>query len=118
MTISHLEVLVEEYSAKVALDNLLPKILPSDVEFELHSFQGKSDLLKKLPQRLKGYRSWLPDDWRIVVLCDRDNDDYQDLKKALKIMPFSVDLQLNSVLQANNSPYSIALRLKSLKPGF
>lgn len=84
MTISHLEVLVEEYSAKVALDNLLPKILPSDVEFELHSFQGKSDLLKKLPQRLKGYRSWLPDDWRIVVLCDRDNDDCQDLKKSLE----------------------------------
>ncbi|MEQ8971745.1 MAG: DUF4276 family protein [Coleofasciculus sp. C1-SOL-03] len=84
MTVLHLEVLVEEYSAKVALDNLLPKILPSDVEFELHSFQGKSDLLKKLPQRLKGYRSWLPDDWRIVVLCDRDNDDCQDLKKSLE----------------------------------
>lgn len=40
--------------------------------------------MKKLPQRLKGYRSWLPDDWRIVVLCDRDNDDCQDLKKKLE----------------------------------
>ncbi len=69
MTVLHLEVLVEEYSAEVVLKNLLPKILPSDVEFEIHSF-------------------------------------------------FSVDLQLNPVLQANNSPYSIALPLKSLKPGF
>jgi hypothetical protein len=84
MTISRLVVLVEEYSAEVALDNLLPKIIPSDVEFEIHSFQGKKDLLKKLPQRLKGYRSWLPDDWRIVVLCDCDNDDCQDLKKSLE----------------------------------
>ncbi|NEP61870.1 MAG: DUF4276 family protein [Symploca sp. SIO2G7] len=84
MTISHLEVLVEEYSAEIALENLLPKILPSHVEFEIRSFQGKKDLLKKLPQRLRGYRPWLPDDWRIVVLCDRDNDHCQDLKKTLE----------------------------------
>ncbi|MBW4574502.1 MAG: DUF4276 family protein [Aphanothece sp. CMT-3BRIN-NPC111] len=63
---------------------MLPKILPSDVEFGIHSFQGKQDLLKKLPQRLKGYRSWLPDDWRILVLCDRDNDDCRKLKKMLE----------------------------------
>lgn len=80
----HLEFLVEEYSAEVALENLLPKILPSHVEFEIRSFQGKSDLLKKLPQRLKGYRSWLPKDWRIIVLCDRDDDDCQNLKKTLE----------------------------------
>jgi hypothetical protein len=60
MAMLHLEILVEEYSAEIALANLLPKILPPDVEFEIHSFQGKTDLLKKLPQRLKGYRPWLP----------------------------------------------------------
>jgi len=80
----HLEVLVEEYSAEVALQNLLPKVLPSYVEFAIRSFQGKTDLLKKLPQRLKAYRPWLPKDWRIVVLCDRDNEDCQALKKKLE----------------------------------
>ncbi|WP_446344185.1 DUF4276 family protein [Coleofasciculus sp. F4-SAH-05] len=84
MTVLHLEVLVEEYSAKVALENLLPKILPSPVDFEIHSFQGKKDLLNKLPQRLKGYHSWLPDDWRILILCDRDNDNCQNLKEILE----------------------------------
>jgi hypothetical protein len=84
MAMLHLEILVEEYSAEIALANLLPKILPPDVEFEIHSFQGKTDLLKKLPQRLKGYRPWLPEDWRIVVLCDRDEDDCRELKQKLE----------------------------------
>jgi hypothetical protein len=81
---THLEVLVEEYSAEVALHNLLPKILPDGVEFEIRSFQGKADLIRKLPQRLKGYRSWIPSDWRILVLCDRDQEDCYELKKKLE----------------------------------
>lgn len=84
MTRLHLEVLVEEYSAEVALEKLLPKILPSDVEFEIRAFRGKNDLLKKLAQRLKGYKAWLPENWRIVVLCDRDNEDCKKLKKILE----------------------------------
>jgi hypothetical protein len=80
----HLEILVEEYSAEIALANLLPKILPPAVEFAIRSFQGKADLLKKLPQRLKGYRPWLPEDWRIIVLCDRDDDDCRELKQKLE----------------------------------
>ncbi|MBE9041542.1 DUF4276 family protein [Oscillatoriales cyanobacterium LEGE 11467] len=80
----HLEILVEEYSAEVALEQLLPKILPSDIEFEIRSFRGKKDLLKKLPQRLKGYQAWLPENWRILVLCDRDNEDCKKLKKILE----------------------------------
>ena len=85
MTRLHLEILVEEYSAEVALEQLLPKILPSDVEFEIHSFRGKKDLLKKLPQRLKGYyRSWWLENLRIVVLCDRDNEDCKKLKNLLE----------------------------------
>ena len=84
MTTLYLEILVEEYSAEVALGNLLPKILPAKVEFQIHTFQGKKDLLKKLPQRLKGYRAWLPEDWRILVLCDRDDDNCQTLKEQLE----------------------------------
>jgi len=84
MAILHLEVLVEEYSAEVALEKLLPRILPSEVGFKIHSFRGKKDLLQKLPQRLKGYRAWLPDDWRIVVLCDRDSEDCQKLERTLE----------------------------------
>ncbi|WP_017325772.1 DUF4276 family protein [Synechococcus sp. PCC 7336] len=78
----HIEFLVEEYSAEVALNNILPKILPG-ISFKIHSFQGKYDLLKKLPDRLKGYNSWMPKDCKSVVLCDRDNEDCLALKKQL-----------------------------------
>lgn len=81
---THLEVLVEEYSAEAALSNLLPKLLPAHVSFRILTFRGKADLLKKLPHRLKGYRKWIPEDWRILVLCDRDNADCLQLKQKLE----------------------------------
>ena len=94
----HLEVLVEEYSAEVTLKALLPKLLPEQITFEIRTFRGKRDLLKKLPDRLKGYHSWMPENWRIVVLCDRDEDDCYKLKEEL------ADLAKNSGLTAKSSP--------------
>jgi hypothetical protein len=63
---------------------LLPRLLPLGCTFEVHPFQGKGDLLGKLEQRLKGYAAWLPDDWRIVVVVDRDADDCHELKCKLE----------------------------------
>ena len=80
----HVEFLVEEPSAEAALQNLLPKILGSVASFDIHPYQGKSDLLKKLPSRLDGYSHWLPEDWRIVVLVDADDDDCLELKAQLE----------------------------------
>ncbi|MUG98844.1 DUF4276 family protein [Scytonema sp. UIC 10036] len=80
----HIEVLVEELSMKEALQNLLPKILGEVNSFDIHPYQGKRDLLSKLPQRLKGYKSWLPDDYRIVVLVDEDREDCKALKEKLE----------------------------------
>jgi hypothetical protein len=80
----HIELLVEEPSAEVALDNLLAKILGSQVTYLIHAYQGKQDLLTKLPARLRGYRHWLPADWKIVVLIDEDRQDCQQLKAAME----------------------------------
>lgn len=80
----HIEFLVEEQSAEAALVNLVPKIVGSETSFKIISFQGKPDLLAKLPQRLRGYRQWIPDDWRIVVLVDVDNEDCLILKERLE----------------------------------
>lgn len=63
---------------------LLPRLLPEDRTFEVHPFQGKDDLLGKLEARLRGYAAWLPEDWRIVVVVDRDDDDCRDLKQRLE----------------------------------
>ena len=80
----HIELLVEEPSAEAALKNLVPKLMGEDISFNIHVFQGKQDLLKNLPKRLRGYRHWLPNDWYIVVLIDRDYEDCAELKKKLE----------------------------------
>lgn len=84
MPAAHLELLVEEPSMEAFLRTLLPRLLPQDRTFEVHPFQGKSDLLGKLDARLRGYVSWLPDDWRILVVVDRDDDDCRALKRRLE----------------------------------
>ena len=80
----HIEFLVEERSAEEALNAILPKILSDDVGFHLHVFDGKNNLLKELPKRLKGYRRWIPNDWRIMVLVDEDRKDCFQLKEKLE----------------------------------
>jgi hypothetical protein len=80
----HIEFLVEEDSAEAALQNLLPRILGNVVSFTVHPHQGKPDLLKKLPSRLRAYKHWLPDDWHVVVLMDTDDDDCLELKAQLE----------------------------------
>ncbi len=93
MSAAHLELLVEEPSMEAFLRALLPRLLPQDRTFEVHPFQGKSDLLGKLEQRLRGYAAWLPADWRIVVVVDRDDDDCLVLKRRLEAVARSAGLQ-------------------------
>jgi hypothetical protein len=82
MTIERVEFLVEEPSMKAALECVVPTLL-GEVAFEVHEYQGKPDLLGKLPQRLKGYRDWMPDTWRICVIVDRDGDDCAALRARM-----------------------------------
>ena len=56
MTVAHVEVVVEEPSAEAALRILLPRILGS-TSFEVYPHTCKDDLLKRLPERLRGYAS-------------------------------------------------------------
>jgi len=83
--VAHLEVLVEEPSMEQALRILLPKLV-GDLSFEVYPFQCKDELLAELPKRLAGYASWLPEDHRIVILVDRDDDDCVALKARLEEM--------------------------------
>ena len=66
------------------LRGFLPRVLPAGHGFEVHPFRGKGDLLRQLQGRLEGYANWLPADWRIVVLVDRDDDDCVVLKDELE----------------------------------
>jgi hypothetical protein len=70
---------------EACLEQLLPGLLGT-VEFQIVRFQCKHDLLKKLPDRLKAYAGWLPNDWKILVLVDRDDEDCHELKRRLETM--------------------------------
>ncbi|MDQ1295589.1 MAG: hypothetical protein QG608_3474 [Actinomycetota bacterium] len=87
----NLETLVEEPSAKVALDLFLPRLLPDGVAFTVHAFEGRHQLLTRLEQRLHGFRHY-GSDTRILVLIDRDNDDCRALKEALERAAATVGL--------------------------
>lgn len=94
----NLEVLVEELSAKEALDHLLPKIVP-DVSFEMRVFRGKEALLRELPARLRGYAGWIAAaETRVVVVVDRDDDDCVALKSRLVKMAAEAGLDQTRVL--------------------
>lgn len=99
----HLEFLVEEASLESALTQIVPKILPSTVTYKIHAFRGKTDLLAKLPNRLKGYQAWLPPDWKIVILIDEDREDCLKLKQQLEIMAISSGLITKSSCQKDKS---------------
>lgn len=84
-----LEFLVEEESAAELLKPLLAKVFKGRrVRTAIRQFQGKPDLLKKLPHRLQGYAAARRrgDDIRVVVLIDLDADDCIALKRKLDVM--------------------------------
>lgn len=72
----HIEFLLEEPSAEAALNQLLPRLLPSGDTWRCVPHQGKDALLIRLPALLKNYARRLPHDpdLRIVVLMDADAD--------------------------------------------
>lgn len=109
MRAAHLELLVEEPSMEAFLRALLPRLLPQDRTFEIHPFQGKSDLLGKLEQRLRGYAAWLPADWRIVVVVDRDDDDCRALKLQLESMARRAGLRTRT--RAGNAAWQLVNRI-------
>jgi len=101
--ILHLVFFVEQPSQESALTQLLPKILPSNVTSNIHTYQGKPDFFKKVPNRLKGYQASLPPDWKIVVLIDEDREDCLKLKKQLEDMAISAGLITKSSCQKDRS---------------
>ena len=83
MAAVYFEFLVEERSMEALLKSWLPSFLPAN-SFKVYPHQGKQALLRKLEDRLRGYARWIPDNYRIVVVVDRDSEDCRDLKAQLE----------------------------------
>ena len=105
----HLEFLVEEPSMEAFLRVALPRIIPGGCSFRIHAFQGKPNLLRKLSGRLRGYQSWIPSSWRIVVLVDRDDQDCHALKAELERAASLSSLLTRS--QAGDAHWQVANRI-------
>lgn len=72
--------MLEEPSARVMLEGLLPRLLPDDISCRYIVFEGKQDLEKNLVRRMRGYR--LPDSL-FVVMRDQDSGDCFAIKQRL-----------------------------------
>ncbi|MCX7927304.1 MAG: DUF4276 family protein [Candidatus Omnitrophica bacterium] len=107
----HLEILVEELSAEAALKNLLPKILGDNVSFKIIPHQGKKDLLKKLPQKLKAYSKWIDNQIKLVVLIDLDKEDCKKLKSELNRIAKNSGLKIKTTIGELTSNFQILNRI-------
>lgn len=81
-----IEILVEELSMEIFLKGLLPRILPKEFELGKNCFvyphEGKNDLQKRLPRRIRAYRSY-PERVRLIVVQDQDSANCIQLKQKL-----------------------------------
>lgn len=93
----HLEVLVEERSAAELFAVLIPRLIGEAATWDIREFSGKPDLLRKLPNRLAGYRTWSESvGLRVLVVVDRDDDDCVQLKADLDQAATSAGLSIKS----------------------
>ncbi|MFZ4711141.1 MAG: DUF4276 family protein [Zwartia sp.] len=77
---------MEEKSAKFFLDALLPRILPQSIGFLTIPHDGKQDLRRSIPRKLKAWQ--YPDD-RFIIVHDQDSNDCRSLKTELQFLCLS-----------------------------
>ena len=93
---------------EAALRLIVPAII-GDLSFEVYPHQCKQDLVDKLPSRLRGYAAWLPEDWLVMVIVDRDDDPCRNLKTQLEVTAGQAGLRTRS--RAAGEPVQVVKRL-------
>jgi len=81
------EILVEEPSMKNFLYGILPKILPAGYQLNINCFirehQGKQDLKKSIPKKIKAYQHYSKP-VKVIIIHDQDSSDCKILKSQLQ----------------------------------
>lgn len=108
MPVEHLEIFVEELSMEAVLRVLLPRVV-SNVSFSLYPYHGKSNLLARLPDRLRALAFQLPSTSRIVVLVDRDGENCRTLKRKLDDIARTAGLATKAAPRRGN--YAVVNRI-------
>lgn len=99
----HLDFLIEDTSGKVMLEEMLPKILPDDITYNIYSYKGighvpgrmrsakaikNKQLMDNLPKLLNGfgktYKGW-GDSYKghVILVCDLDDNNFEDFLEQL-----------------------------------
>ncbi len=72
--------LLEESSMKEFLDVFLPRLLPPGIEFKTIPHEGKQDLEKSIPRKL---RAWRETGVRFIIVRNLDGANYLRVKEEL-----------------------------------
>ena len=72
--------LLEERSMKELLEVLLPRVIPKNVTFKCISHEGKQDLEKSIPRKLKAWKTA----GRFIIMRDQDSGNCVKIKNHLK----------------------------------
>lgn len=83
LKVKHLVFMLEEVSMEVCLNQILPKILPNDVTFQVIPHEGKQDLEKSIPRKLRAWNNYEGMEYKFIILRDKDGGDCISLKNNL-----------------------------------
>lgn len=106
----YLEILVEEPSAEKVMHNILPILITGEHDYRVITYQGKADMLKRLPLELKAYARWIPEDYILLILIDRDQQDCKELKDTLEKMVSETGLKSKS-FAGEGKQFSVVTRI-------
>jgi hypothetical protein len=83
---ARIEILTEELSMQVVLENLLPRILSPNwilgQNYFIRAHEGKSDLQKSIPKKIKVFSNY-HEPAGVVIVHDQDANDCKSLKTKL-----------------------------------
>lgn len=73
--------LLEEPSIQIILDAILPQVIPDGIHYRCISHQGKQDLAKSIPRKIRAFQ-YQPQT-KFVIVHDQDSHDCKSLKAEL-----------------------------------
>lgn len=74
--------LLEERSMRIVLEAILTKLIPNHITYKCITHQGKQDLAKSIPNKIKAFNKISPST-EFVIVHDQDSNDCEELKKEL-----------------------------------
>ena len=86
--------LLAERSMNELLEVLLPRIIPETVTFKCIHHEGKQDLEKSIPRKLKAWKTA----GRFVIIRDQDSGDCVEIKNNLKNLYFVLYFYILNIL--------------------